>query len=123
MSHTILSKKLYCSIFAALLALTLVTVMVAMIDLGPLNTPLALGIAGLKATLVILYFMHVRYSSRLTWMFVGAGFFWLGILLALTLSDFLSRGWLPGYASSIAPEQVTTRPLEIPPQPGPSKPE
>jgi len=52
-------------------------------------------IAACKALLVILFFMHVRYSSRLTWVFVGAGFFWLMILLALTLVDVLSRRWLP----------------------------
>ena len=52
-------------------------------------------IAACKALLVILFFMHVRYSSRLTWVFVGAGFFWLMILLSLTLADVLSRRWLP----------------------------
>ena len=55
----------------------------------------AITIAFMKAILIILYFMHVRYSSRLLWIFVGAGFFWLGILFALSFADFFTRGWLP----------------------------
>lgn len=93
--HVILPQKLYLQIFAALLALTFVTVAAAYIDLGPLNNLVALSIAVTKTVLVILYFMHVRYSSHLTWVFAGAGFFWLLILLALTLSDVFTRGWLP----------------------------
>ena len=64
-------------------------------DLGALNTPVALTIAVLKALLVILFFMHVKDSPRLTWLVVASGFVWLGIMIALTLSDYLSRGWLP----------------------------
>ena len=75
--------------------LTGLTVWVAYLDLGFLNVAVALGIAVTKAALVILYFMHVRYSSRLTWVVVSSGFFWLGILIVLGLSDYLSRGWLP----------------------------
>jgi cytochrome c oxidase subunit 4 len=63
-------------------------------DLGRMNAVVALTIAVIKATLVVLYFMHVRYSSKLTWVFVGAGFFWLAIMVALTLSDYMTRGWL-----------------------------
>ena len=62
---------------------------------GPLNAIVALSIAVLKATLVVLYFMHVRYSSKLTWVFVCAGLIWLFILFAFTLSDYLTRGWVP----------------------------
>lgn len=93
--HLILPQRVYFRVFAALLLLTLVTVAVAYIDLGPLNNVVALSIAVTKTVLVILYFMHVRYSSRLTWVFVGAGFFWLVLMIALTLSDVFSRGWLP----------------------------
>ena len=76
--------------------MTLATAGAAFIDLGGnLNTVVAMLIAACKALLVILFFMHVRYSSRLTWVFVGAGFFWLMILLSLTLADVLSRRWLP----------------------------
>ena len=66
---------------------------VAFFDLGPLNTVAALGIAVFKATLVVLFFMHVKYSTRLTWAVVIGSVFWLGILLALTLSDYLTRAW------------------------------
>ncbi len=76
------------------MVLTVLTVFVATLDLGRFNAIVALSIAVLKAMLVVLYFMHVRYSSKLTWAFVGAGFFWLAILFALTLSDYFSRPWL-----------------------------
>ena len=76
--------------------MTFATAGAPFIDLGGnLNTVVAMLIAACKALLVILFFMHVRYSSRLTWVFVGAGFFWLMILLSLTLADVLSRRWLP----------------------------
>ena len=95
-SDHIVSIKLYSAIFGALLVMTLATAGAAFIDLGGnLNTVVAMLIAACKALLVILFFMHVRYSSRLTWVFVGAGFFWLMILLSLTLADVLSRRWLP----------------------------
>jgi cytochrome c oxidase subunit IV len=94
-SQKIVSVRLYAVIFGSLLALTLATAGVAFIDLGgELNTLVALTIAIVKALLVILFFMHVRYSSRLTWVFAGAGFFWLLILLTLTMADPLSRDWL-----------------------------
>ncbi len=94
-SQHIVSIKLYATIFGALLLLTLATAGVAFVDLGgELNTIAALTIAIVKALLVILFFMHVRYSSRLTWVFAGAGFFWLLILLTLTMADPLSRDWL-----------------------------
>jgi cytochrome c oxidase subunit IV len=92
-SKHVLSVKLYAVIFIALVALTLTTTGVAFINLGgSLNVIVALTIAVVKALLVILFFMHVRYSERLTWIFVGAGFFWLAIMMALTLGDFLTRG-------------------------------
>ena len=87
-------------VFATLLALTLLTVGIAFLDLGGyLNTVVALTIAVCKALLVLLFFMHVRYSSRLTWVCVGAGVFWLVLLLSLTMSDYLTRSWLavPGW--------------------------
>ena len=86
--------KIYFAIFAALMVLTASTVWVAFLDLGALNTFVALGIAVTKATLVILFFMHVKYSSKLTWLVVASGFVFLAILLALTMSDIVSRGWL-----------------------------
>jgi len=94
MQEHIVSPKIYYGIFIALTVLTVVTWSAAKIDLGRMNAVVALTIAVIKATLVVLYFMHVRYSSRLTWVFVGAGFFWLAIMVALTLSDYMTRGWL-----------------------------
>jgi cytochrome c oxidase subunit IV len=91
-SEHVVSIKLYAVIFASLIILTLTTTAVSFIDMGgDLNVVVALFIAVCKALLVILYFMHVRYSSRLTWVFVGAGFFWLTILIVLTMSDLLTR--------------------------------
>lgn len=95
MSEHIVSPKSYLLIFAALLVMTGVTYWVSLLDLGRLNVIVALTIAVIKAVLVVLYFMHVRYSSRLTWVVVVSGFFWLAILIALTMSDYLTRplGW------------------------------
>ena len=89
---TTLSKKNYLLIWAALLLLLFLTWGVSRLNLGPFNLVAALGIAILKMALVILYFMHVRYSSRVTWIFVAAGFIWLLIMIDLTLSDYLTRG-------------------------------
>ncbi len=94
MSGHIVPVKIYLAIFAILIVLTGVTVGVAFADLGLMNIVVALTIAVFRATLVILYFMHVRYESRLSWVFVGAGFFWLAILIVFTLSDVLTRDWL-----------------------------
>ena len=96
MSGHVSPKSTYYAIFGALMVLTAVTVGVAFIPLGVANFPVAITIALTKATLVVLFFMHVKYSSRLTKMVVGMAFFFLGILLFLTLTDYLSRGW---YAS------------------------
>jgi len=92
---------LYFAVFGALLLLTATTVWVAGVDLGPWNTPVALLIASLKAGLVLLFFMHLWWSSRLTWVFAATGFFFLVLLISLTLSDFLSRGWLPIYGAAV----------------------
>lgn len=91
-SHTV-PRSLYFAIFGALMVLTAITVAVAFVDLGFLNIVVAMSIAVIKALLVVLYFMHLRYGHRLTWVFAGAGFFWLAILLSLTVSDYFSRGW------------------------------
>jgi cytochrome c oxidase subunit IV len=91
--HHVVPKTIYFAIFATLLVLTGVTVGVAYVDLGPLNTVVAIAIACFKALIVVLYFMHVKYSTRLIKLTVIAGLYWMGILLALTLSDYLTRGW------------------------------
>lgn len=86
-------KSTYYFIFGSLMLLTAITVAAAFTDLGTLNFPVALAIAIIKATLVILFFMHVKYSSRLTKLVAGGAFFFLLILFGLTMSDYLSRGW------------------------------
>jgi cytochrome c oxidase subunit 4 len=85
--------RLYFTVFAALLVLTIVTVFVARINLGPFNVVVALSVAFVKALLVVLYFMHLRYGPRLTWIVAAGGLYWLGILLVLTMSDYLTREW------------------------------
>ena len=88
--------KMYVGIFLALMVGTALTVLVAFFDLGFMNNVVMLAIAMTKALLVILFFMHVRWSSRLTWVVAGAGFFWLMILFVLTMTDYMSRGWVEG---------------------------
>ena len=89
----ILPTRVYYLIFGTLMLCTYLTVQAAFLDLGPFNTIVAMAIAVLKATLVILFFMHVKYSSRLTWAVVIGALFFLGILFALTMNDYLTRGW------------------------------
>jgi cytochrome c oxidase subunit 4 len=87
---------MYYAVFAALMIGTALTVAAAFVDLGAMNNVVMLGIAITKATLVVLYFMHVRWSTRLTWVVAASGFFWLLILFGLTMQDYLTRGWVPG---------------------------
>src|SRR5438552_18723437 len=94
MSEHVVPTRVYYTIFGILMLCTYLTVQIAFFDLGPLNIVAALVIAVFKATLVILFFMHVKYSSRLTWAVVLGSVFWLGILLSLTFSDYLTRAWL-----------------------------
>ncbi len=106
MAHHVLPQKIYIFIFITLLLLTGVTVEVAFFNFGWLNLYIALTIATTKATLVLLYFMHLRYSERINMVFIGAGVFWLLIMIALTLSDIFTRGWEPnpeGWSSLIMP--------------------
>ncbi len=86
--------RTYLLIFASLMVLTAITVGVAFLDLGVLNDVVALAIAMLKATLVILFFMHVRHSRTMTKLTLVAAFFWLAILIGLTMADYLTRGFL-----------------------------
>jgi cytochrome c oxidase subunit IV len=95
MSEHIVSVRTYVVIFTILIVGTALTVWAGKRDFpGPLNVVIALTIACIKATFVVLYFMHVRYSSRLVWVIVGSALFWLAILFALTFSDYWTRGWL-----------------------------
>jgi cytochrome c oxidase subunit 4 len=90
--------KTYFTIFAALMVLTGLTVWASFQHLGIWNTPVALGIAVLKATLVALFFMHLRYSPKLTSLVIASSLLWLVILFAITMSDYVSRPWLPIYS-------------------------
>src|SRR6476660_6168235 len=92
MNHLV-PKRTYYVIYVILLFCTYLTWQVAYFDLGALNTVAALAIAVFKATIVVLFFMHVLYSTRLTWAVVVGSIFWLGILLVLTFSDYLTRYW------------------------------
>ena len=85
------SEKTYFLVFGALILLTLTTTGAAYLDLGVLNTPVALTIAIAKALLVMVFFMHLRHSDYLTWVFAGAGVLWLLHLLVFLLGDYLSR--------------------------------
>jgi cytochrome c oxidase subunit IV len=95
MSEHIVPTKIYIAVFFALMCLTLITWQAALHDINiagvTLNPAIALGIAGTKATLVILFFMGAKYSPRLTKVVIGAGLFWLMILLSLTMIDYVSR--------------------------------
>jgi cytochrome c oxidase subunit 4 len=94
MQHSSPSLRTYYIVYGALLVLLLLTVAVAQLQLGAFGIVLALTIAIVKAVLVVLYFMHLRDSSRLTWIFAGAGFVWLLLLFAFTMTDYLSRTWV-----------------------------
>ena len=91
MSEHIVSPKVYIGIFLSLMVLTAATVAAAYVNLGPFNIVIALAIASVKATLVVLYFMHARYSPKRTHMVIIAAVFWLAVMLALTLSDYATR--------------------------------
>ena len=95
MSEHIVPVRIYITIFLVLLLGTALTVVAAFMDFPwKFNTIIALTIATAKATVVVLYFMHVRYSSRLVWVIVASALFWMAILFAFTFSDYLTRGVL-----------------------------
>ena len=95
-SHHVAPVSLYLMVFFALMVGTVLTVVVAKFDLGPMNNIMMLSIACAKALLVVLFFMHVRWGTRLTWVVAASGFFWLLILFSLTMADYMSRGWIAG---------------------------
>lgn len=87
------TKKTFFLTYAALLVLLAATIAISFFNFGIFNSVAALAIAFAKMLLIILFFMHVRYSSRLIWVAACVGFFWLGILLVLAMGDFVTRGW------------------------------
>src|SRR5687768_554265 len=96
MSGHVAPIKVYLGVFLLLMVGTFVTVAVAFYDLGALNNVVMLTVACVKATFVVLYFMHVRWSTRLTWIVAVSGVFWLLIMFSFTMSDYLTRGWVQG---------------------------
>ena len=101
MSDHVSPVSLYLTIFGALMVLTGVTVGAAYVDLGAFNFSVAMLIAGFKASLVVWFFMHVKYQSHLTKLTVATGLFFLSILLGMSLIDYVSRG--PGFQRELAP--------------------
>jgi cytochrome c oxidase subunit IV len=93
MTKTPIGTPVYLAIFAALIALTAATVGLSYVELGVWHGPVGLGIAGAKAMLIVLFFMHLVRSPRLTWAVAVSGVFWLVLLIALTLADVLTRAW------------------------------
>lgn len=113
MAEAHITKKKYWQIFAALMGLLFLTVLVAYLHIDPWWAIIvAMTIATVKAVLVILYFMHVRYNSKLTWLFVGSGFVWLIIMVGITLTDYKTRDWEPdGYTER---PEVFSSPSKVP---------
>jgi cytochrome c oxidase subunit IV len=94
--HTIVPVRTYVLVWLVLVIGTILTYLVAeYVDIGPWNIVVALLIAGTKMSLVIYFFMHVKFDDPLTRLFVGAGFFWLLILIFMTLTDYFTRDWAP----------------------------
>jgi cytochrome c oxidase subunit IV len=96
MSAHVTPKKTYYAVFGGLMILTVITVLVATVDLGMLNTVVALAVAGCKAALVIWFFMEVRHARSITRLTVLGGIVWLVIMLVFLFSDYMSRNWMPG---------------------------
>ncbi|MDR3622679.1 MAG: cytochrome C oxidase subunit IV family protein [Paludisphaera borealis] len=94
MTHHIISIRTYVIIYAVLMLLLVATAGAAFLPLGNAHLPVAMTIAVIKAVLIVLFFMHVYYSSRLTWVVSVASFLWLGLLLVFLIADYFSRGWL-----------------------------
>lgn len=92
-THHVMPLSIYWGVFIALVIGTVVTYLTAIKDFGVWNTPIALLIAVTKALLVILFFMHVKYQSKLMWLFVAAGFIWFVIMILFSMMDFATRGW------------------------------
>jgi len=91
--HHIVGPATYAIIFVALLIGTALTIGASYLDMGPWNPVIAIAIAVTKATLVVLFFMHIKYSSKLMKLTVGAGLFTFLVLVGMSLSDYLSRAW------------------------------
>lgn len=94
MSEPTVSRKAYLFTWLSLLGLTLLTTLIGFVDLGPFSMVLAVAFAVAKASLIVLFFMHALYEFKLVFAIIGAGVIWLLILIGMTLTDYISRGWL-----------------------------
>jgi cytochrome c oxidase subunit 4 len=92
--HHLVPLRTYFAVFGALMVFTAITVAVAFVDLGPANNIVMLAIAVLKATLVVMFFMHAKYGTKLIPLVAASGFFFLLLMFVITMSDYMSRGWL-----------------------------
>src|SRR4028119_1435932 len=92
--HHIVTPATYVKAILVLMVLLIVTVLAARVEMGILNVPIALLIATVKALVIMMYFMHLKFSSKLVWIFAGAAFVFVGIMFALTMSDYFTRDWL-----------------------------
>src|SRR3954468_13333924 len=93
--HHVVPISTYLTVFSALMVLLIITVVAAFIPLGAMNLTVAMTIAVLKAVLIVLFFMHVKYGTRLIWVFSASAFGWLLIMFFFLMSDYLTRGWFP----------------------------
>ena len=109
-AESVVPVRIYVLVFVGLIVLTITTTAVAFVDLGAQwNSAMALAIAVIKALLVVLFFMHVRYSRPLMWVFVSMGFFWLAILFSLTLADYVTREDARGARVTASPSGTADR--------------
>ncbi len=92
--HRIVPLNTYFAVFATLMVCTAITVAVDFVDLGPANNIVMLSIAVLKATLVVMFFMHAKYGTRLIPLVAASGFFFVLLMFVIMMSDYMSRGWL-----------------------------
>ena len=107
------TTRTYLVIYVWLIVLMVLTIVASYLNLGPFNLAVAMIIAVVKATLVVMFFMHVKYSGRLIWIYSAGAFLWLAILLALTYSDYLTRGWVPHRLPSLPTAGLFERPREL----------
>jgi len=117
-SH-VLPLRTYMAVFLALLVGTAVTTAVAFLDLGAMNTAVALSIALVKALLVVLYFMHVKFAGRLIWLFLAAGLLWLALLFGLMMGDYQTRPRVQGWEAGPGPmsdSMPVVPPAALPPR-------
>jgi cytochrome c oxidase subunit 4 len=115
MDHPVVPVKTYLTIFGALMVLTALTVWVAFIDFGHglLNDTVAMSIAVLKALLVLVIFMHLKYSAKILWLIAGSSVIWMIIMIGLTLTDYRSREWIESQAHRALP-WASNPPIEQP---------